>query len=251
MLMRKLGLGAVLLVTVFTAAGARAEEDDEPLMDAPAGTGSATARRAELGTSTRRDKRRGGKRRHSSKFSGRVVPEDQLRTEPLPRPSGNLAVESVANPSDTAEVNIYNPDGSYNPQAIEAINHVLRCRRTDAEKPIDLQLLTILSAIYDHFGNRPLQIVSGYRNQRKQTSNHFKGRASDIRIAGVAPKKIRAFAETLDRGGMGIGIYPRSQFVHVDVRPPPSYRWVDYSAPNPNAREKQPPRGWKRHKLQS
>ncbi len=29
---------------------------------------------------------------------------------------------------------------------------------------------------------------------------------------------------------MGIGIYPRSQFVHIDVRPPPSYRWIDYSA---------------------
>jgi hypothetical protein len=67
--------------------------------------------------------------------------------------------------------------------------------------------------------------VSGYRNQRKQTSNHFKGTASDIRIAGVAPKKIREFAETLDGGGMGIGIYPRSGFVHIDVRGTRA-RWV-------------------------
>ena len=106
-------------------------------------------------------------------------------------------------------------------------------------------------AIYDHFGGKPLQVVSGYRNQRKLSSNHTKGTASDIRIAGVSIKQIRDFADTLDRGGMGIGIYPRSLFVHVDVRSPPSYRWTDYSPPNPDAAEKRPPRGWKRKKLQS
>ena len=143
-------------------------------------------------------------------------------------------------------MNIYNADGSYSVDAVEDLNFVLRCRRTDAEKPIDIQLLTWLSLIYDHFGGKPLQIVSGYRNQRKQTSNHFKGRATDIRIEGVSPKQVRAFAETLDRGGMGIGLYPRSQFVHIDVRSPPSYRWIDNSPPNSNAAEKRPPRGWKR-----
>ena len=30
---------------------------------------------------------------------------------------------------------------------------------------------------------------------------------------------------------MGIGIYPRAGFVHVDIRPEPSYRWTDYSPP--------------------
>jgi uncharacterized protein YcbK (DUF882 family) len=192
-----------------------------------------------------------GNSRHHGRFVGHVVPEDKLRVDPLPRPSGNLRIVSANNPSDVASVNIYNPDGSYNLDALADLNHVLRCRRTDDEKPIDTQLLTLLSHVYDHFGGKRLEIVSGYRNQRKQSSNHFKGRASDIRIAGVSPKKIEAFAETLDRGGMGIGIYPRSRFVHIDVRSPPSYRWVDYSPPNPNALEKRPPRGWKRKKLES
>jgi uncharacterized protein YcbK (DUF882 family) len=180
-----------------------------------------------------------------------VVPEEQLRTEPLSRPSGNLHIVSAANPSDQAKVNIYNRDGSYNIEAMDELNHVLRCRRTDAEKLMDPQLLTYLSHIYDHFGGKRLEIVSGYRNQRKLSSNHTKGTASDIRIAGVTPKQIRAFAETLDRGGMGIGLYPRSGFVHVDVRSPPSYRWIDFSPPNPDAPEKRPPRGWKRKKLES
>ncbi|HLK93397.1 MAG TPA: DUF882 domain-containing protein, partial [Polyangia bacterium] len=186
------------------------------------------------------------------RFSGRVVPEDQLRADPLPRPSGNLVMVSLNNPEDgQVKVNIYNPDGSYNIDALEQLNHILRCRRTDTETAMDPQLLTLLSHVYDHFGGKPLEIVSGYRNQRKQTSNHFKGRATDIRIAGVSPKKIEAFAETLDRGGMGIGIYPRSQFVHIDVRSPPSYRWTDWSPPDSNAAEKRPPRGWKRKKLES
>ena len=192
------------------------------------------------------------KRGHRGRFVGHVVPENQLRMDPLPRPSGNLAMVNINNPTeDPVKVNIYNPDGSYNLDALDQLNHILRCRRTDVEKPMDPQLLTMLSHVYDHFGSKPLQIVSGFRNQRKESSNHFKGRATDIRIAGVSPKKVQSFAQTLDRGGMGIGIYPRSQFVHIDVRSPPSYRWIDYSPPNSNAAEKRPPRGWKRKKLES
>jgi uncharacterized protein YcbK (DUF882 family) len=192
-----------------------------------------------------------GKRgRKHALVSGHVVPEDQLRQDALPHPSGNLHL-IFPGVKDEVEVNIYNTDGSYNLDALEQASHVLRCRRTDTEKPIDPQLLMLLSHVYDHFGSKPIEIVSGYRNQRKQTSNHFKGTASDIRINGVPSKKILEFAATLDGGGMGLGIYPRSQFVHIDVRPPPSYRWIDYSPPNSNASEKRPPKGWRRHKLQS
>jgi uncharacterized protein YcbK (DUF882 family) len=254
-MVRRLALGLAFALIVGAAPRvARAESDEasakieETASPAEAAGDPGDDAAAPRPTSARH---RRGKSHHAGRFSGRVVPEDKLRADPLPRPSGNLKLVSAANAADVASVNIYNADGSYNLDALEDVNHVLRCRRTDAEKPIDTQLLTLLSHVYDHFGGKPLQIVSGYRNQRKQTSNHFKGRASDIRIAGVSPKKIEAFAETLDRGGMGIGIYPRSGFVHIDVRSPPSYRWIDYSPPNPNAPEKRPPRGWKRKKLES
>jgi uncharacterized protein YcbK (DUF882 family) len=219
--------------------------DGAPEAEAPpsAPAASAPARSSKRHHAGRRSQKHG-------RFTGRVVPEDQLRKEPLELPSGDLQLETLGL-NEGVKVNIYNEDGSYNIESLRALDHVLRCRRTDDEKAIEPRLFTILSHIYDHFGQRPIEIVSGYRNQRKKTSNHYKGTASDIRIQGVSPKKIEAYAETLDRGGMGIGIYPRSQFVHVDVRPLPSYRWVDFSPPNPNAPEKRPPRGWKRKKLQS
>jgi uncharacterized protein YcbK (DUF882 family) len=255
-MIRRMALGATFALLLGFAPRAHAESGDEGAegaagADAPLPP-SARAGGDDGDAKPSHSRHRRNSRGHHGRFIGHVVPEDQLRTEPLPRPSGNLAMVNINNPSeDPVKVNIYNPDGSYNLDALDQLNHILRCRRTDVEKPMDPQLLTMLSHVYDHFGSKPLQIVSGFRNQRKESSNHFKGRATDIRIAGVSPKKIQAFAQTLDRGGMGIGIYPRSQFVHIDVRSPPSYRWIDYSPPNSNAAEKRPPRGWKRKKLES
>ena len=257
-MLRRMALGAAFALLFGFAPRVHAASDDDGAKAAP-GTDAPLPPSAEAGEAgddapaakpTRARHR--NKRGHHGRFVGHVVPENQLRSNPLPRPSGNLAMVNINNPTeDPVKVNIYNPDGSYSLDALDQLNHILRCRRTDVEKPMDPQLLTMLSHVYDHFGGKPLQIVSGFRNQRKESSNHFKGRATDIRIAGVSPKKIQAFAQTLDRGGMGIGIYPRSQFVHIDVRSPPSFRWIDYSPPNSNAAEKRPPRGWKRKKLES
>ena len=242
-----------MLIAFGLAYPTLADEGDEgAVAEEPEAAPAAAADSGEAAPAKRSSSRkRRGKSRKGGKFAGRVVPEEQLRTEPLPRPSGNLHIVSLAHPSDQAKVNIYNADGSYNLDAFNELNSVLRCRRTDDEKAIDVQLLTWLSLIYDHFGGKPLKIVSGYRNQRKQSSNHFKGRATDIQIEGVSAKQVRAYAETLDRGGMGIGLYPKGQFVHIDVRSPPSYRWIDNSPANSNASEKRPPRGWKRKKLES
>jgi hypothetical protein len=55
----------------------------------------------------------------------------------------------------------------------------------------------------------------------------------DIRIEGVTIDELYAYAESLDMGGMGVGLYPTSQFIHFDYRAPgePSYRWTDWTAP--------------------
>ncbi len=187
---------------------------------------------------------------HRGKLHGWVVPDAELRSSPLPRPSGDLRVYSISYDEELS-TNIYNPDGSYSIDAARQIAHVFRCKRTGEEHEIDPRLVTILSHVSEHFPGKRIELLSGYRFQRKTTSNHFKGMAADIRVQGVRPKDLRAFVSTLDAGGIGIGFYPRVGFIHVDVRPAPSFRWIDNSRSNPDSWDKQPPRAWKRRKLQS
>jgi uncharacterized protein YcbK (DUF882 family) len=187
---------------------------------------------------------------HRGKLQGWVVPETELRSSPLDRPSGDLRVYSISY-DEELKTNIYNPDGSYSIDAARQIAHVFRCKRTGEEHEIDPRLIAILSHVTDNYRGKRIELLSGYRFQRKTTSNHFKGMAADIRIEGVRPRDLRAFVSTLDAGGMGIGMYPRVGFIHVDVRPAPSFRWIDNSRSNPDSWDKQPPRAWKRRKLQS
>jgi uncharacterized protein YcbK (DUF882 family) len=191
-------------------------------------------------------KRRKGRKR----VEGHVVHEEHLRRRSPPPPSGNLYLHRPIE-GDSLKVNIYNTDGSYNEEAIKAASHMLRCRRSATEKPMEPRLLAILSHVFDHFGERRIDVVSGFRNQRKTSSYHYKASASDIRVDGVSARRLKEFVETLDSGGMGIGIYPITGFVHIDVRPPPSYRWTDYSPSNPDAEQKKPPPWVKRRRLQS
>ena len=84
------------------------------------------------------------------------------------------------------------------------------------------QLVDMLEKIRTHFG-KPVLINSGYRTEvwnAKQggspKSQHKYGMAADIRIAGVTPKQIAAYAEKLMPRSGGIGI--SDSFCHVDVR---------------------------------
>lgn len=234
-------LGLPLATDVQAAPDAH-EAGGESLDDSGAPTGTDKRARKARGS---RSKSRGKSRRHRhGKAEGFAVPDAKLRPMPPPPPSGNLHLVNIAR-HEELKVNIYNEDGSYNVESLKAITHLFRCKRTDVERDIEPRLLTVLSHVYDHY-EAPIELLSGFRNQRKTTSYHYKASASDVRVPGVPPKKLRAYVESLDAGGMGIGLYPRSEFVHVDVRPPPSYRWVDYSRSDPDSPDKRPPRGWRK-----
>ncbi len=237
--MLRLSLALLLATTATGVAGARADDGEEAEGPVASATVSAKAPAGKASKSRGRRSSRG-----VSKVAGRVVPDSRLRATPPPAPSGKVRLYSIAAREDV-EVNIYNEDGSYNVEALSQVSHILRCKRTDSEKDIEPRLVTVLSHVYDQFGKR-LEIVSGFRNQRRTSSHHFTGTAADIRVPGVKATKLRAFVESLDAGGMGVGLYPRSGFVHVDMRPPPSYRWIDWSRSNPNSPDKRPPRGVKR-----
>lgn len=95
---------------------------------------------------------------------------------------------------------------------------------TDGSDPIfiDSDLVNVLQKIRTHFG-KSVTITSAYRTPTKnkavggQTySQHLYGRAADIKVKGIAPKKVAAYAEKLLPGKGGIGTY--STFTHIDVR---------------------------------
>jgi uncharacterized protein YcbK (DUF882 family) len=174
-------------------------------------------------------KKRSTRKRSHPIFSGHLVRDDQLRTEPMPAPSGKLKLYSV-NFHESLEVELYDEHGMLREDSLDALNHFWRCRRTGTEKPINPHLFELLSIIQDHFDGRTIELVSGFRNQERTTSYHFHGSASDVRISGVSDRELHQFVSTIDTGNMGLGLYPRAGFIHVDVRPD-SYRWVDWSPP--------------------
>ncbi len=194
----------------------------------------AKKRRRRRARKTKICRRYKGKRRCKwvTKMSGHGVAKTRLRTEPLPRPSGDIWVYAV-NFREEIKVNIYDQNGDLDDAALAQLDNNFRCRRTREARAVDPRLYEILSIIYDHFGKKRIELVSGFRNQRNQKSRHFHASAMDIRIPGVSTSELYEFASSLDGGGMGVGRYPTSHFVHVDFRAPgaKSYRWTDYSGP--------------------
>ena len=101
---------------------------------------------------------------------------------------------------------------------------------TDGSDPIFISpdLVKVLQKIRNHFG-RTVTITSAYRTPAKNKavggkaySQHLYGMAADIKVKGVAPKTVAAYANTLLPKSGGIGTY--NTFVHVDVRKTKS-RW--------------------------
>jgi uncharacterized protein YcbK (DUF882 family) len=93
------------------------------------------------------------------------------------------------------------------------------------------RLVELLARVSDHFGGRVIHIVSGYRHAggyTRESSQHTHGHAIDIHIDGVPNTELRDYLRSFDR--VGVGYYPRSTFVHFDVRTRSAY-WVDWSRP--------------------
>lgn len=215
-----------------------------------AGRGAKSKKRSKRAQKTKVCKRSRGKRRCKwmAEFSGSSVAAATLRTEPLARPSGDIWVYSV-NFREEVKVNIYDQSGDFNEDALAELDRSFRCRRTGEARAVDPRLYEMLSIIYDHFGQKRIELVSGFRNQPNQGSRHSHASAMDIRIPGVSMQELYEFATTLDGGDMGIGRYPTSGFVHVDFRAPgeKSYRWTDYSGPEDDKPKKRSKRRTRRN----
>ena len=125
---------------------------------------------------------------------------------------------------------VYWCKGTYVSDALKNINHIMRDFRIPDIKPIDTNLLDLLSAISMRLNpEKPFHVISGYRSPetnaklRKRgtgaakNSYHIEGKAVDIRLPGCRTSVLRRTAYKLKKGG--VGYYPHRGFVHIDVGP--------------------------------
>jgi hypothetical protein len=89
------------------------------------------------------------------------------------------------------------------------------------------RLLDLIYAAARHFGVYHVHVVSGVRRDRGG-SRHSHGLAADIVLPSVDDEALAAYFRL--QGFVGVGVYTRAGFVHIDVRDR-SYFWIDRSPP--------------------
>lgn len=118
--------------------------------------------------------------------------------------------------------------GAYRPDALAQIDWIMRDHHTDEVLSIDRRLVDLLHRLQARLGGRrTLEVISAYRTPATNAmlaslsdgvaphSLHMEGKAVDINVAGVRVSALRRAATALRAGG--VGYYPNSGFVHVDV----------------------------------
>jgi uncharacterized protein YcbK (DUF882 family) len=141
-----------------------------------------------------------------------------------------LLVLEILNTEERLELAPVRDDGGWTENDLERANHALRDPRNNQERPIEPRVLDLAYRVQVHFQAKVLRVVSAYR---RGVSKHGKGRAIDIVVPGVRDDEVARFARSL--GFVGVGLYPRSGFIHLDTRPR-SYFWVDPSGPGQKSR---------------
>lgn len=144
--------------------------------------------------------------------------------------NGIVTLERPAS-QETLRVRLFDKAGKVDPKARARLARFLRDRESDRQKRPHLRLMRVLAYLADHFNGRTIIVVSAFRSENDDangTSRHAAGEAVDIRVEGVPNEALRDYCLTLRR--VGVGYYPRSSFVHVDIRNREVY-WVDWSRP--------------------
>jgi uncharacterized protein YcbK (DUF882 family) len=128
---------------------------------------------------------------------------------------------------------VYRVGNTYIPEALEKLNYFLRDHNTQAVSDFDPKEFDVLHGVLARLRrpNGVIDVVCGYRTPETNAalrqnsprtgvaehSQHMQGHAIDIRVPGVSTVQLRNAALSLHAGG--VGYYPVSKFVHVDVGP--------------------------------
>jgi uncharacterized protein YcbK (DUF882 family) len=122
------------------------------------------------------------------------------------------------------------PEGALDPKAAADIMEVLRDKNTNTVHTVNPRLIKLVYRLADHFKARQLNVISGFREATEQNeSNHTRGMAIDFMIPGIDLAVLARKARQL--GHVGVGLYPTSGFIHLDVRDGPSFFWIDRAGP--------------------
>jgi len=132
--------------------------------------------------------------------------------------------------TDETIIATYWRNGRYDRGAWRDLNHFLRDWRTDDVVRIDLKTMDIIHNVCERIGTMgPVEIICGYRSPQTNAmlrgtsggvakkSYHLKGQAIDFRLPRQSLRQ--TYRAALDVKAGGVGIYTRSQFIHVDTGP--------------------------------
>ncbi len=127
---------------------------------------------------------------------------------------------------------VYRIGDTYVPEALDQLNQFLRDSHNEEVNQYDPRTFDVLHTMLAKLGkpDAPIDVLSGYRSQETndelrasgttnaaEHSQHIVAKAVDLRVPGVPAPLLRDAALSLNAGG--VGYYPKSQFVHVDVGP--------------------------------
>lgn len=124
---------------------------------------------------------------------------------------------------------VYLRHNAYIPQALAQLDRFLRDTLTGDVHHYDPRLFDVLFDLTRSSGHpdSEIQVICGYRTPQTneflrahttgvaKQSLHMQAEAIDIRLPGVRTSALRDAALALGRGG--VGYYPVSNFIHVDV----------------------------------
>jgi uncharacterized protein YcbK (DUF882 family) len=155
-----------------------------------------------------------------------------------PRSDAGRALLSLRglNTAEYVELSPLGEQGAFTDLDMDKLAHFAREPQSGLTHPLHPRLADLLYRIQTHFVAVELRMLSGYRSPKAgKQSNHARGRAMDLVVPGHGDEEVARFVR--EQGFVGVGIYPTSGFVHIDVRDK-SYFWIDASGPGRRNRER-------------
>jgi uncharacterized protein YcbK (DUF882 family) len=156
--------------------------------------------------------------------------------------SARAAIEKVSGSSAQRRLSFFNihtgeqlesvywEAGDYVADELRRIDHILRDPLNGEIKDMDVRLIDLLHRLRQSLtAPDAFHVICGYRSLQTNAalrlknpavaahSLHMNGQAIDIRLPGIPLVELHRSALALKAGG--VGYYPQSDFIHVDVGP--------------------------------